>query len=65
MIDRSQMGANIYNPNSKILRWASPRSDRRRGPRRRVQETMKRYMPDTWDDYQVSRVHGSDPARRV
>lgn len=54
MIDRSQMGSNIYDPNSKVLQVGVPG----------VQigdvvhiivcdETLRRYMPDTWDDYQV------------
>ncbi len=54
MIDRSQMGANIYNPNSKVLQVGIPGVQI--GDVVHVvvcQETMKRYMPDTWDDYQV------------
>lgn len=54
MIDRSQMGSNIYDPNSKVLQVGVPG----------VQigdvvhivvcdKTLRRYMPDTWDDYQV------------
>ncbi len=54
MIDRSQMGANIYDPNSKVLRVGVPSVQI--GDVVHVvvcQETMRRYMPDTWDDYQV------------
>jgi len=54
MIDRSQMGSNIYNPNSKVLQVGIPGVQI--GDVVHVivcQETMKRYMPDTWDDYQV------------
>jgi transglutaminase-like putative cysteine protease len=54
MIDRSQMGANIYNPNSKVLQVGVPGVEI--GDVVHVvvrQETMKRYMSDTWDDYQV------------
>ncbi len=54
MIDRSQMGANIYNPNSKVLQVGVPGVQI--GDVVHVvvrQETMRRYMPGTWDDYQV------------
>ncbi len=54
MIDRSQTSANIYNPNSKVLRVGVP--DVQIGDVVHVvtcHETMKRYMPDTWDDLQV------------
>jgi transglutaminase-like putative cysteine protease len=54
MIDRSQMSANIYDPNSKILQVGIPGVEI--GDVVHVvtqQQTMKRYMPDTWDDYQV------------
>ncbi|HSW01540.1 MAG TPA: DUF3857 domain-containing protein [Sedimentisphaerales bacterium] len=54
MIDRSQMGSNIYDPNSKVLQVGVP--GLQIGDVIHVvvrQETMKRYMPDTWDDYQV------------
>ncbi|MEN6577998.1 MAG: DUF3857 domain-containing protein [Phycisphaerales bacterium] len=54
MIDRSQMGANIYDPNSKVLQVGVPGVQI--GDVVHVvvcDETMKRYMPDTWDDYQV------------
>ncbi|MCU0915090.1 MAG: DUF3857 domain-containing protein [Planctomycetes bacterium] len=54
MIDRSQMSANIYDPNSKILQVGVPGVEI--GDVVHVvvqQETLRRYMPDTWDDYQV------------
>lgn len=54
MVDRSQMSANIYNPNSKVVQVGVPGVEI--GDVVHVvvfQETMKRYMPDTWDDYQV------------
>jgi transglutaminase-like putative cysteine protease len=54
MIDRSQMGANIYNPNSKILRVGVP--DVQIDDVVHVvthRQIMKRYMPETWDDFQV------------
>ena len=54
MVNRSQMGANIYNPNSKILRVGVPGleigdmvhylSERK---------TVKARVPDTWSDYTV------------
>jgi transglutaminase-like putative cysteine protease len=54
MIDRSQMGSNIYNPNSKVLQVGIPGLQIDDVIHVVVcQETMKRYMPDTWDDYQV------------
>jgi transglutaminase-like putative cysteine protease len=54
MIDRSQMSSNIYDPNSKILQVGVPGVEI--GDVLHVvmqQQTMRRYMPDTWDDYQV------------
>ena len=54
MIDRSQMGANIYDPNSKVLQVGVPGVQI--GDVVHVvvyEEIMRRYMPDTWDDYQV------------
>jgi transglutaminase-like putative cysteine protease len=54
MIDRSQMSSNIYDPNSKVLQVGVPGVAI--GDVVHVvmqQQTMKRYMPDTWDDYQV------------
>lgn len=54
MIDRSQMGSNIYNPNSKVLQVGVPGLQIGDVVHTVIrQETMKRYMPDTWDDYQV------------
>jgi len=54
MIDRSQMGSNIYNPNSKVLRVGVPGiqiEDVVHVVTHR--QTMKRYMPETWDDFEV------------
>ncbi len=54
MIDRSQMGSNIYDPNSKVLRVGVPGVQI--GDVVHVvvcDETLRRYMPGTWDDYQV------------
>lgn len=54
MIDRSQMGSNIYNPNSKILQIGIPEleiGDVVRYVARR--EIVKPRVPDTWSDYQV------------
>jgi hypothetical protein len=54
MIDRSQMSSNIYDPNSKILQVGVPGVEI--GDVLHVvmqQHTMRRQMPDTWDDYQV------------
>ncbi|MBP7051586.1 MAG: DUF3857 domain-containing protein [Phycisphaerae bacterium] len=54
MIDRSQMGSNIYDPNSKVLQVGVPGVQI--GDVVHVvvcDETLRRYMPGTWDDYQV------------
>ena len=54
MVDRGQMSANIYNPNSKVLRVGVPGVQI--GDVVHIitrKQTMRRYMPDTWDDYQV------------
>lgn len=54
MTDRSQMGSNIYNPNSKILQVGIPGvevGDLVRYVSRR--EIVKARVPDTWSDYQV------------
>jgi transglutaminase-like putative cysteine protease len=54
MIDRSQMGSNIYDPNSKVVQVGVPGVQI--GDVVHVvvcDETLRRYMPDTWDDYQV------------
>jgi hypothetical protein len=54
MIDRDQMSSNIYNPNSKILQVGVPGveiGDVVHFVTHR--EILKRYMPGTWDDYQV------------
>lgn len=54
MIDRSQMSSNIYDPNSKVLDVGVPGVEIGDVIHTVVQQyTMKRYMPDTWDDYQV------------
>jgi len=54
MTDRSQMAANIYNPNIKIMRVGVPGvqiGDLVHVVTRR--DIMKRHMPGTWEDYQV------------
>lgn len=54
MIDRSQMGMNIYNPNSKILVVGVPGLDV--GDLLHVlvrRSTVKTRMPNSWSDYQV------------
>ncbi len=54
MIDRRQMSSNIYDPNTKILQVGVPGVEI--GDIVHVttrQQTMRRQMPDTWDDYQV------------
>lgn len=54
MIDRSQMSANIYDPNSKVLQVGVPGLQVGDVIHSVVcDETMKRQMPGTWDDYQV------------
>jgi transglutaminase-like putative cysteine protease len=54
MIDRSQMSSNIYDPNSKILQVGVPGVEIGDVVHTVMQQqTMRRYMPDTWDDYQV------------
>ncbi len=54
MIDRSQMSANIYDPNSKILQVGIPGVEIGDVVHTVMQQqTLRRYMPDTWDDYQV------------
>ena len=54
MVDPSQMSANIYNPNSKVLKLSVPGleiGDTLRYIARRVK--TKTVVPDTWSDYQV------------
>jgi transglutaminase-like putative cysteine protease len=54
MINSQQMSSNTYNPNHKVLRIGVP--DLQTGDVIHValhQEIMKRYMPNTWDDYQL------------
>lgn len=54
MINHSQISANIYNPNSKVLQVGLP--DLQIGDIIHLitcHETYKRFMPNTWDDYQV------------
>ena len=54
MIDRSQMGMNIYNPNSKVLVVGVPGLDV--GDLLHVlvsRSTVKTRMPNSWSDYQV------------
>ncbi len=54
MVDPGQMGANIYDPNSKILSLSVPGveiGDTVRYIARRIKS--KTVVPDTWSDYQV------------
>ncbi|NQU42726.1 DUF3857 domain-containing protein [bacterium] len=54
MVDPSQMGSNIYNPNQKILQVGVPNLEV--GDMVRYvafRETVKPRVPDTWSDYQV------------
>ena len=54
MVDPSQMGANIYNPNSKVLQLSVPGlevGDTLRCIAHKFQ--TKTVIPDTWSDYQV------------
>jgi transglutaminase-like putative cysteine protease len=54
MVDPGQMSANIYNPNSKILRLSVPGlevGDTLRYIARKVR--TKTVVPDAWSDYQV------------
>jgi transglutaminase-like putative cysteine protease len=54
MVDRSQMGANIYNPNSKVLSVTLPELDI--GDMVRYvsySNLVKPRVPNTWSDYQV------------
>lgn len=54
MVDRSQMGSNIFNPNAKVLQVTVPDvaiGDVVRYVARR--ETVKPRVPNTWSDYQV------------
>ncbi|MCL5278806.1 MAG: DUF3857 domain-containing protein [Planctomycetes bacterium] len=54
MIDRSQMSANIYDPNSKVLQVGIPGVEIGDVVHLVMEQpTLRRYMPDTWDDYQV------------
>jgi len=54
MIDRSQMSSNIYDPNSKILQIGVPGVEIGDVIHTVMQQhTLRRHMPDTWDDYQV------------
>jgi len=54
MVDRSQMGSNIYNPNSKILSVGVPGLEV--GDLLHIvleRKLNKTRMPDSWSDYQV------------
>ncbi|MEE9367853.1 MAG: DUF3857 domain-containing protein [Pontiella sp.] len=54
MVDPSQMSANIYNPNSKLMRLSVPGLEI--GDTLRYiahQVDFKAVVPDTWSDYQV------------
>ena len=54
MIDRGQMSANIYDPNSKVLQVGIPGVEIGDVVHLVMEQpTLRRYMPDTWDDYQV------------
>jgi len=63
MVDPSQMGSNIYNPNHKILRVGVPGVEV--GDLVRyyfVRETVKARVPGTWSDYHV--LEYTSPIRR-
>ena len=54
MVNRSQMGSNIYNPNSKVLQVGIP--DLEIGDMVRyvaVNELVKPRVPNTWSDYEI------------
>ena len=54
MTDRSQMGANIYNPNQKVLTVGVPGLEIGDIVRYvAFREVVKPRVPDTWSDYQV------------
>ncbi len=59
MIDRSQMSANIYDPNTKVLQVGIPGVEIGDVVHLVLQQPiLRRYMPDTWDDYQVFEATG-------
>ncbi len=63
MVDRSQMSANIYNPNQKILQVGIPELEV--GDMVRYvafREITKPRVPNTWSDYQV--LEYTSPIRR-
>jgi transglutaminase-like putative cysteine protease len=63
MIDPSQMGSNIYNPNSKVLQAGVPGLEI--GDMVRYvsfAETTKARVPSTWSDYQIFEY--TSPIRR-
>ncbi|MEN7973355.1 MAG: DUF3857 domain-containing protein, partial [Verrucomicrobiota bacterium] len=64
MVDPGQMGANIYNPNSKILKLSVPGleiGDTLRYIAHRIK--TKTVVPDAWSDYQV--LEHSSPIERT
>mgnify|MGYP000939265699 CR=1 FL=1 len=64
MVDRSQMGSNIFNPNSKVLQVTVP--DLAIGDVVRYvakSETLKPRVPNTWSEYQVFEY--TDPIVRL
>ncbi len=64
MVNPGQMSANIYNPNSKILRLSVPRLEVGDILHYIVhQENTKTIIPDEWSDYQVFEL--SSPIERT
>ncbi|VGO19803.1 DUF3857 domain-containing protein [Pontiella sulfatireligans] len=64
MVDPSQMSANIYNPNSKVLQLSVPgleEGDTLRYIARKVR--TKTVVPDVWSDYQT--FEHSSPIERM
>ena len=64
MVDRSQMGSNIYNPNNKILRVGVPGLEV--GDLVRyvvVRELVKPRVPKTWSEYEV--LEYDSPIKRL
>ncbi|VGO13718.1 hypothetical protein PDESU_02275 [Pontiella desulfatans] len=64
MVDPSQMGSNIYNPNSKVLRLSVPGleiGDTLRYIAHRIR--TKTVVPNVWSDYQV--FEHSSPIERT
>ena len=64
MVNRSQMGANIYNPDSKVLQITLPGLEV--GDichYRTFRRNFKAYMPNTWSDYNV--WEHTSPIKRI